>query len=84
MEDPAPTIAWFREGVEVDATRVQEDGSFLVVNITEGDYASADGTDYYCTATNDYGTIRSRDITVYYACKLLAWLSIVRQSLSVV
>ncbi len=69
--DPAPAIAWFREDLPVDEDLVQNDGSLLVVNITEGEYASAGGTQYYCTANNIHGIIRSRIITVLYACELV-------------
>ncbi len=69
--DPTPVITWFREDQPVNEDLVQNDGSLLVVNITEGEYASAGGTQYYCTATNTHGTIRSRIITVLYACELV-------------
>ena len=47
----------------------QEDGSYVFPNITAADsaYASGDGVQYYCTATNAFGTIRSRTVTAFYA-----------------
>ena len=47
----------------------QEDGSYLFPKITEANstYASGDGIEYYCTATNDFGTIRSRTVRAFYA-----------------
>ena len=47
----------------------QEDGSYVFPNITAADsaYASGDGVEYYCTASNDFGTIRSRTVTAFYA-----------------
>ena len=47
----------------------QEDGSYIFPNITAADsaYASGDGIEYYCTATNDFGTIRSRTVRAFYA-----------------
>ena len=47
----------------------QENGSYVFPNITAADsaYASGDGVEYYCTASNDFGTIRSRTVTAFYA-----------------
>ena len=47
----------------------QEDGSYVFPNITAADsaYANGDGVEYYCTASNDFGTIRSRTVTAFYA-----------------
>ena len=47
----------------------QFDGSYVFPNITEADsaYASEDGIEYYCTATNDFGIIRSRTARAFYA-----------------
>ena len=47
-------------------------GSLIVPNITEGEYASREGVDYYCIASDNIGFnvgVRSRNITVYYACE---------------
>ena len=47
-------------------------GSLIVPNITEGEYASWEGVDYYCIASDNIGfdvAVRSRNITVYYACE---------------
>ena len=46
--------------------------SLIVPNITEGEYANREGVDYYCIARDNIGfeiAIRSRSITVYYACE---------------
>ena len=45
------------------------DNSYVFPNITEADsaYASGDGIQYYCTATNGFGTIRSRTVKAFYA-----------------
>ncbi len=76
---PTPTMTWYRRDdvvdVPVDASNVLSNGTLLVQNITEGEFASTAGVVYHCEATNTIGepefsaTIRSRDITVYYACK---------------
>ncbi len=72
---PTPTVTWYRGDDVVDADYVLSNGAFLVQNITEGEFASTAGVIYRCEATNIIGepgfiaTIRSRDITVHYACK---------------
>ena len=72
--DPTPTVAWFRRGMAVDSQYVLDNGTLFVPNITEGKFARLEGVVYYCTATNTIGqsaytaTVRSRDITVTYAC----------------
>ena len=45
------------------------DGSYVFLSITEEDveYASDVGVEYYCTATNDFGTIRSPTVRAFYA-----------------
>ena len=45
------------------------DHSYVFPSITEADsaYASGSGIEYYCTATNDFGTIRSRTVRAFYA-----------------
>ena len=47
----------------------QEDGSYVIPHITEANstYANRDGIQYYCTASNDFGTIRSRLVRAFYA-----------------
>ena len=67
--EPTPTVTWFRSGVEVDSSLVLESGTLFIPNITEGESASRDGIPYYCTATNTLGTIRSKTVQVFYACK---------------
>ena len=72
---PPPTVTWYRGDDVVDASYVLSNGALLVANITEGEFASTAGVVYHCEATNTIGepefiaTIRSRDITVHYACK---------------
>ncbi len=73
--NPTPTVTWYRGDDVVDADFMLSNGTFLVQNITDGKHASMAGVIYRCEATNTIGepgfiaTIRSRDITVYYACK---------------
>ena len=67
--EPTPTVTWFRSGEEVDSSLVLESGTLSIPNITEGESASRDGIPYYCTATNTLGTIRSKTVQVFYACK---------------
>ena len=55
---------------------VNGQGSLIVPNITEGEYASREGVDYYCIARDSIGfdvAVRSRTITVYYACRLIIY-----------
>ena len=53
----------------------QTSGTLTVYNITEGEYASVEGVNYYCVATRFIGkgnysaSVRSRTIKVFYACK---------------
>ena len=47
-------------------------GSLIVPNITEEEYASQEGVDYHCIASDNIGfgvALRSRTITVFYACE---------------
>ena len=49
------------------------EGSLIVPNITDGEYASRKGVDYYCIARDNIGfdvAVRSRTITVFYACEI--------------
>ena len=70
------SFTWFRGDVEVPADMVNSDGDLIVANINEGEYASRDGVEYHCIATRTIGmnnysaSVRSKTITVYYACKL--------------
>ena len=61
----------FRSGEE-DSTFVAANGSYIFPNITQqnSSYASGSGVEYYCTATNSFGTIRSRTVRAFYACEL--------------
>ena len=63
---------WFREDQELPGTMVNREGSLVIPNITEGEYASREGVDYYCIASENIGfdiAIRSRTITVFYTCE---------------
>ena len=55
----------------MDGQFIGENGTFVFPNITAADteYASDVGVEYYCTATNAFGTIRSPNVTAFYACK---------------
>ena len=46
-----------------------EDGSYVFPNITavNTSHASDVGVEYYCTATNAFGTIRSPTVRAFYA-----------------
>ena len=70
--DPPPTITWYRSGTTFTnrRTTVNANGSLLIVNITEGVDATHGGLPYHCTATNKFGTIRSRTANISYACEL--------------
>ena len=75
IDNPSPTVeyTWFKEDEELPGSMVNETGHLVLPNITEGDNASREGVDYYCIAKDNIGfdvAIRSRTITVYYACKL--------------
>ena len=76
------TFEWFRftdnpeSAVRVPTQIVNPaTGTLTVNNITEGEHASIDGVNYYCIATRIIGSsnysaaVRSRTITVFYACK---------------
>ena len=70
--DPSPTITWYRNGATLTntLTTVNANGTLLIANITEGVDATRGGLSYYCTATNKFGTIRSRTANISYACEL--------------
>jgi hypothetical protein len=63
-----PNITWYRSGV-VDDQFTAEDGSYVFPNITAENtgHASGAGVEYYCTATNAFGTIRSPTVKAFYA-----------------
>ena len=63
---------WFKGNQVLSGSMVNGEGSLIVPNITEGEYASREGVDYYCIASDNIGfnvAVRSRNITVYYACE---------------
>ena len=76
------TFEWFRfienpeSAVTVPTQMVNPaTGTLTIHNITEGEYASVDGVNYYCIATRIIGSsnysasVRSRTITIFYACE---------------
>ena len=70
---PTPTIAWFRDGASLSLNQritVNTNGTLLIANITENTDATRAGTRYHCTASNTFGTIRSRTAILSYACEL--------------
>ena len=73
------TFTWFREDQQLPQDMMDPYGNLTIFNITEGEYASRSGVEYYCVATKIIGrnysyaaSVRSRSISVFYACKLLA------------
>ena len=72
---PKPEVSWFMGEQPVNTELITNEGSLLIPNITEGEYASRTGVTHHCEATNIIGktnisaTIHSRDISVTYACK---------------
>ena len=69
------SYTWFRGSDKLPSGMVDEQGNLVIANITDGEYASRDGVSYYCVASKVIGknsytaSIRSRTITVFYACK---------------
>eukprot|EP00731_Ephydatia_muelleri_P021756 Em0014g347a len=67
--DPSPTITWYRG----DPPALVSDGhvvngSLVIPSVVEGVDASRGGIPYHCRASSaQFGTIRSRTATVYYA-----------------
>ena len=49
VDDSSPTVnyTWFRGNQELPGSMVNGEGSLIVPNITEGEYASREGVDYY-------------------------------------
>ena len=73
IETPSDVnYTWFRGNQVLPGSMVNGEGTLIVPNITEGEYASRKGVDYYCIAWDNIGfdvAVRSRTISVYYACK---------------
>lgn len=72
---PAPTVNWFKEGIQIDGRYIS--GHTLSLNVTENVEASRSGMNYYCLATNRIGPnnsieagVRSQNILVRYSCEL--------------
>ncbi len=84
--NPTPSVTWFRGSVDITAQGIIPGDGSIGLNVTEGEEggASKTGTLYHCRATNTIGlnsvtvTIRSRNASVSYACKLfsVSWLAI--------
>ena len=70
--DPSPTITWYRgDPPALVPDGYALNGSLVIPTVVEGVDASRGGILYHCRATSDqFGTIRSRTATVYYACEL--------------
>ena len=74
IDSPSPTVeyTWFRGNEQLPEAMVNQGGSLVVANITEGEFASREGVEYYCVARDNLGyvaAVRSRTITVFYACE---------------
>ena len=74
LDNPSSTVefTWFMGNQELPGSLVNEEGSLVIPRIAEGDYASREGVDYYCVVRDNIGyniAVRSRTITVYYACE---------------
>ena len=66
--------AWYRENQELPGSLINREGSLVVPNVTDGEYVSRQGVEYYCITSDNIGysvAVRSRTITVYYACESL-------------
>ena len=70
LGDPRPTITWYRGGTLLSNNLVSANGSLHIAEITENTDATRGGLSYHCTASNTFGTIRSRTAIVSYACEL--------------
>ena len=79
--DPIPNITWYLEGQLLGNESIIADGSLLIQNIVEWVNATCGGMSYHCTASNTFGTIRSRKANVTYACELkeLGFLSFCKE-----
>ena len=69
----------------VDDEFKTEDGDYVFPNIIQANsqYADDDGVEYYCTATNDFGTIRSPTVRAFYAGMPTPLISAVDNSINV-
>ena len=70
------SYTWYRGNDQLPQYMVdQTSGRLMVVNITEGEFASRVGVRYYCVASRTIGkdnytaSVRNRTITVFYACE---------------
>ena len=95
MDATDVTFEWFRYVQDLNSADMvpsdmvpsdmvdQTSGTLTVYNITEGEYASVEGVNYYCVATRFIGkgnysaSVRSRTINVFYACKISAIIIII-------
>ena len=62
--NPTPTITWFRQGNVIEG---ETDTTLTVNSIVTGMDTTIDGVEYYCEASNRFGTIRSRRASVQLA-----------------
>ena len=67
IEMPSSTVnyTWFRGDQELPGSMVNEEGSLVIPNITEGEYARREGVYYYCIVSDNIGytiAIKSRTI----------------------
>ena len=74
IDNPSSTVnyTWFKGNQELPGSMVNGEGSLVIPNITEGEYASRKGVDYYCIASDNIGfdvAVKSRTITVFYTCE---------------
>ena len=70
---PAPLITWFRNGASLGLNSritMNTNGTLHIANITENMDATQVGASYHSSATNKFGTIRSRTAILSYACEL--------------
>ena len=74
IDEPSSTVnySWYRGDERLPGSMVNQEGTLVIPNITEGEYARREGVEYHCIASDNIGysvAVRSRTITVYYACK---------------
>ena len=70
------SYTWYRGRDQLPQDMIdQASGRLTVANITDGEFASREGVEYYCVANKTIGkgsynaSVRSRTITVFYACE---------------
>ena len=76
--NPSPMVnyTWYRADQVFIPDMMDVNGTLTIFNITEGNSASTAGVEYFCVASKAIGkadytaSVRSRTITVFYACEL--------------